>query len=104
MTDHEKKENESERDEKMGSLFKAASKEVWSPHDGFELRVMARIESEFKPSFELGALAWKALPFAAAASVAIGILAFAGDSIQTIIYSEIMDPLAIESIMTLLTG
>jgi len=104
MTDKDKNNRMNEFDENLDSLFKKASEEIWNPHEGFDSRVLARIASESKQPIELGTLAWKAVPFAVAASIIIGVLAYTGDSIQTIVYSEIMDPLAVENIMTLLAG
>jgi hypothetical protein len=89
-------------DEKLDALFKAASDEIWNPMDGFDARVLARIEDEQESRYSFGTLAWKILPFAAAASILIAIAAFGGESLNSIINSEITDPLAIESMVTLI--
>ena len=99
--------NEKKKDihnEKLDAMFKAASDDDWLPFDGFDERVIARIESEGSKSTTLDLLAWRFLPFAAAVSIVIAVIASTGESVEDVLYVSVSNPINIESIIALIGG
>ena len=96
--------NDKNPDENLDEIFNAASKEEWQPFDGFSDRVLARIESEDNSGILIETIAWRILPYTAVASFAIAIAAVMGESFQSLIYSTISEPFAIEQIIALMSG
>jgi hypothetical protein len=84
--------------------YLTAAKEEWQPFDGFSNRVLARIEHEENSAVLIDRIAWRILPFTAAASLATAVVAAMGEFIPSVIYSTISDPFAIEQIIALISG
>lgn len=103
MTDNKSK-SDMNSDENLNDIFNAASKEEWHPRDGFSDRVLARIVHEENSVILIDRIAWRILPFTAVASVAIVVIAVLGESFESMIFSTMSDPFAIEQIFALMAG
>jgi len=97
------KKSDLNTDDKLDFLFKVASHEEWTPLEGFEKRVLSRIDNTGK-SYDIGMLAWRMLPYTVAISILIVIAASFGGSIESLIYPSMMDPLSVENIFAIFAG